>query len=85
MIENDVVILKQMRAELQQRISALDSVIQILEQINFGTNSAETEIEIEEDVPKTKKKKTKNTSFESSIDLTKIPDFNPNGGGIRDE
>lgn len=82
MIENDVVILKQMRAELQQRISALDSVIQILEQINFGTNSAETEIE--EDVPKTKKKKTKNTSFESSIDLTKIPDFNPNGGGIRD-
>jgi len=83
MIENDVVILKQMRAELQQRISALDSVIQILEQINFGTNSAETEIE--EDVPKTKKKKTKNTSFESSIDLTKIPDFNPNGGGIRDE
>ena len=83
MIENDVVILKQMRAELQQRISALDSVIQILEQINFGTNSVETEIE--EDVPKTKKKKTKNTSFESSIDLTKIPDFNPNGGGIRDE
>lgn len=83
MIENDVVILKQMRAELQQRISALDSVIQILEQINFGTNSVETEIE--EDVPKTKKKKTKNTSFESSIDLTKIPDFNPKGGGIRDE
>lgn len=82
MIENDVVILKQMRAELQQRISALDSTIQILEQINFGTNSAETEIE--EYVPKTKKKKTKNTSFESSIDLTKIPDFNPNGGGIRD-
>ena len=73
--------LKKLRADLMLQVNALDSAISLLEQV---TGEATSDKELEMEMPSKRiRGKTKNTTFESTIDLSKIPDYNPRGGGIR--
>ena len=67
---NNVEVLKTMRAELMQRINALDSAISVLEQIH---NDVGDQLKVEETPePKMHKGKVGKMQFESAIDLTKL-------------
>ena len=76
-VNEHIATLKQMRAELMQRIDALDSAIRIMEQVSAELTPTVTLSGMPQ--PKPRKRAAKSAPF----DITKIPDYNPHGGGIR--
>lgn len=85
MNENNIKILKQMKAELEDRIAALDSAISLLERVDsqFERGSETVICEPVEPKKKAPKRTKKQPVVSQEIDMSTIPDFNPNGGGIR--
>ena len=70
-----VEILKQMKAELLQRVDAIDYAIRILETSSVPAADQTAK-------PKTKKKKPAAAPEpESALDMSKIPLYGGNGGG----
>lgn len=72
MQETNIRVLKQIRAELMERITALDSVISLLEHLDDGIVDEPYVAPVVE-TPTTKKGKTRNTTFESNFDFAQPP------------
>jgi hypothetical protein len=70
MYELQIDILESMRNEYAKKLDAIDMALRLMQEQN-------------EKKTKNTKKKSSTTSVMDDFDITKIPDFNNRGGGIR--
>jgi hypothetical protein len=73
--------LEMMRRELQQRISAIDTALNILRQVDADLGETDQSLLFEEEQPQEFNKVVKNPPMDFSL----IKDMNRGGGGIRSD
>lgn len=73
--------LELMRRELQQRISAIDTALNILRQVDADLGETDQSLLFEEEQPQEFNKVVKNPP----MDFSQIKDMNCGGGGIRSD
>lgn len=73
--------LEQMRRELKQRLSALDTALNVLRQVDNDIDGTDQSLLFEEEQPQEFNKVVKNPPMDFSL----IKDMNRGGGGIRSD